>query len=467
MRLSIPLAESNAEINGSPAPSHGLAWYGGAIARTQSPLGREHDAAAIARSYRQQLSSARMERPARIPPARYTSREFMELEWEHVWTRTWLLAGRSTDIPAAGDYFLYEIGRESIVVVRDASGAIRAHYNVCQHRGSQLVQAPRGHLECFRCPYHGWEYQLDGRVRRITDASAFLRGHASDIALSSVRCEEWQGFVFVNMDEAAAPLSDSLGSLAPALAPYELGTHALIRDLTVEWECNWKVCMDNSNETYHIQSVHPQLLDMVDDVDTPPEMHGDHSCFTVHMGVPSGRRGPSDGLPGELARYLGKFGLEERNLTVAEVPAAIRAALRARLRREGIDYPALTDAQLADNYHVHLFPNVMFNIMLPGFWLFRVRPHASDPERMYFNFQEYERIGDGRPIPPRPTHTHHVGSVAIDTVLDQDAAIMSVVQRGLRSRGCPPLRFGAQEARLLHMHEVLERYVYGAAGSGR
>jgi phenylpropionate dioxygenase-like ring-hydroxylating dioxygenase large terminal subunit len=409
--------------------------------------------------------------PDLIPRDRYISEAFMRLEWDHMWTRTWLLAGRTADLREPGDFFTFEIGVESILVVRDAPGSIRAYYNVCQHRGTQLSTEHSGHVECVRCPYHGWEWHLDGRLKRITDASAFPKGTAaSELSLRAVACSEWAGFVWIHMDPNAAPLMESLGTLAPALQPYLLDQHALVRDVTIEWDCNWKVCMDNSNETYHVQSIHPQLLDLLDDVNTRPEIHGDHSCFSVRIGAPSDRIGPTDEPPKELGRLMQKYGLSPDAFrgSISGVRPAIQRALREQLRQDGIDYPALSDDQLIDNCHVHIFPHAMLNIMLPGYWLFRVRPHATDPQRMYFDFQEYTRIARGRPVPPRPRHTRHRhGEISLDTVLDQDASIMPLVQRGLRSRGCPPLRLGAQESRLRHMHEVLERYIYGIAGAGR
>src|SRR4051812_19319623 len=92
---------------------------------------------------------------------RYTSPAFMAAEWENVWTKSWLITVRADDIPEAGDYMLEEIGRESILIVRQDDGGVRAFYNVCQHRGNRLVLEPEGSMPAFTCPYHSWRFEID------------------------------------------------------------------------------------------------------------------------------------------------------------------------------------------------------------------------------------------------------------------------------------------------------------------
>jgi phenylpropionate dioxygenase-like ring-hydroxylating dioxygenase large terminal subunit len=408
---------------------------------------------------------------ALIPPERYTSAEFMRLEWEHMWRRTWLLAGRVADLSRVGDFFTFEIGHESLIVVRGVDDAIRAMYNVCSHRGTRIVSRSRGNCAHLTCPYHAWEYHLDGRIRRITDPSlASLGAGPEALRLPTVRCETWAGFVWVCLGESAPPLHQYLGSIAHQLEPYLPDQHALVRDVTVEWDCNWKVCIDNSNETYHVRAIHPQLLEVLDDEDIRPEIRGDHSCFRVRFGVPSRRFPHGDEIPDGLRKLMEKAGVNPSTFRGrrGDVRDALKAAARARYAADGIDYPGLSDDELVDNFHVHVFPNVMFNFLLPGFWIFRARPHATDPNKMWFDFQEYERFPASREPQVRPEHrVVRAGEVALDTVLDQDAAIVPEVQRGMRSAACRPLRFAAQERRLLHMQETLERYIFGRAGAGR
>lgn len=410
------------------------------------------------------------EAPVFIPRERYTEESFARLEWKHVWPHSWLLAAREAELPSPGAWRQYELGRQSVLLLRDDSG-VRAFHNACTHRGTRLLSERAGSgLQCVRCPYHHWEWHLDGRLKRLSDGAHFGRvGNPAELGLAPVRCESWQGFLWVNFDLEGPSLVESLGTLAARLEPYELGKHTLVRDVTVEWNCNWKVAMDNGNETYHVQAIHPQLLDLLDDVDTRPEVHGDHSCFWVRVGHPSHRLGRRESPPTELGRLLRKFDLREEDFAgkLEQVRPAMEKALRAQFQRRKIDYPGLTDAELVDNFHVHLFPNTMFNIMLPGYWLFRARPHPTDPQKMYFDFQDYERMPPGAPAPAVKHEHYRSTEVALDTVLDQDAAIMERIQQGMNSLSFDGLLLGALESRLAHMHEVLERRIYGAAGAGR
>ena len=143
-----------------------------------------------------------------IPKLRYTSPEFAALEWEKMWTKVWLMAGRESDIPNPGDYFTFEIGRESILVVRQRDGSIGARYNVCMHRGNRLREPGRGHAEKFSCIFHGWEYDIDGCLRQALDPESFPQGLPKErLDLRPLQCDTWAGFVFVNMDPEAISLA--------------------------------------------------------------------------------------------------------------------------------------------------------------------------------------------------------------------------------------------------------------------
>lgn len=394
-----------------------------------------------------------------VPKTRYTSPDFARQEWR-MWSKCWLLAGRVEDVEAPGSFFTYEIGHESIVVVRAADHALRAFHNVCPHRGNRLVSVRAGRTGTFLCGYHGWDFALDGSLRAATDPETFPNGLPERCKhLASVAVDTWAGFVWVRLSPTGPPLTTFLGRLPELLAPYELDRHALVRDVTIEVACNWKVLLDNGNETYHVQRVHPQLLDTVDDYEVGPEILGDHSRFRVRFGQPSHRLSERGIGPG-LAGILGKVGL--RPDAIAGGAAAVRGALIAATRKHfaerGIGYAGLSDEQLVDNEHVHVFPNTMFNILPPGYWLFRARPHPSDPGRMYFDFQEYERRSGARA--PRPTHRAvRAEEASLDAVLDQDTAILPLVQRGMSSSGFDELVLGTQEGRILHMHETLSRYL--------
>jgi phenylpropionate dioxygenase-like ring-hydroxylating dioxygenase large terminal subunit len=400
---------------------------------------------------------------APIPKDRYTSPEFARREWERMWTRVWLLAGREADVAAPGDWLTFEIGPESILVARDRTGALHAHYNVCLHRGNRLCEPGRGHSSTFTCRYHGWDWDLDGRLRCATDAADFTQGLPPDLRLGRLRCETWGGFVWVTMDERAKPLRDYLGVIPDHLAPYRFDEHALIDDVTLEIDCNWKTCVDAFNEAYHVHATHPELLQYSDDVNVQIDLYGRHSRFIYPVGTPSPRLGRVERIPPWLGDIiLRSAGIDPETFegTVADVKPAAVAAGRKTAESIGMDLSALRDAQLLDDYHYTIFPNVTLNVHGRGFWLFRHRPHPTDPQKMLFDFQDYLRWPATLGPRERPAHRTDVASgTSLGIVLDQDLWNLPRVQAGMRSRAFEHLLLNRQERRIRHFHRVLDGYL--------
>ena len=149
-----------------------------------------------------------------IPKDRYTDPGYMQREWTGMWTKTWTLAGRTSDVLEPGDYFTYNLGKESFLIVRDEHEQLRAYYNVCLHRGNRLrSESGCGHTSSFQCIYHHWEWHLDGSVKRIPDIETFPTKLDCDaLRLKEVKVGDWGGFVFINMDPECESLEDFLGS---------------------------------------------------------------------------------------------------------------------------------------------------------------------------------------------------------------------------------------------------------------
>ena len=145
-----------------------------------------------------------------IPGARYTSKEFLEQEWEGMWTKVWLLLGREAEIPNHGDWQMEEVGPEEILMVRQKDGGVKAFYNVCQHRANPLVDGPKGHvLRRFVCKYHSWAFLPDGTLNFAPDKEDFPEGNpCGKVRLQELRCETFAGFIFVNMDETGVGASE-------------------------------------------------------------------------------------------------------------------------------------------------------------------------------------------------------------------------------------------------------------------
>jgi phenylpropionate dioxygenase-like ring-hydroxylating dioxygenase large terminal subunit len=398
-----------------------------------------------------------------VPKERYTSPTFARREWERMWTRVWLLAGPACDVTRPGDWFTFDIGPESVIVARDRNGALHAHYNVCLHRGNRLCEPGRGNTPTFSCRYHAWEWNLDGSLRCATDAGSFTQGLPPGLRLGSLRCDTWGGFVWVTMYPDAEPLRDYLGVVPEHLAPYHFEEHVLVDDVTLELACNWKTCVDAFNEAYHVQGTHPELLEYSDDVNVQIDCYGRHSRFIYPVGVPS----PRLGRPARIPRWLGGVvmcgvGLDPDRFdgTVDDVKPAVLAASRRLANGLGLDVSELRDAQLIDDYHYTIFPNVTLNVHGRGFWMFRHRPHPIDPERMYFDFQDWMRWPADFGPRERPAHRTDVeGGTSLGVVLDQDLYNLPRVQAGMRSRAFSGLLLSSQERRIRHFHRVLDEYL--------
>ncbi|MDE0704902.1 MAG: Rieske (2Fe-2S) protein, partial [Rhodospirillaceae bacterium] len=137
---------------------------------------------------------------AMIPKEKYTCPAFMEREWAALWTKVWLLACREDAIPEPGDYYVHDVGRESILVVRQQDDTVRAFYNVCQHRGNRVAPPGLGHTDdTLKCGYHHWEYDLSGRISRIPDIETFPQG-APCHGLVELACDSWGSFVWFTMN---------------------------------------------------------------------------------------------------------------------------------------------------------------------------------------------------------------------------------------------------------------------------
>ena len=398
-----------------------------------------------------------------IPKERYTDAAFARLEWERMWTRVWLLAGREADVARPGEWLTFEIGPESIIVARARDGALYAHYNVCLHRGNRLCEPGRGHTPTFSCRFHAWEWNLDGTLRHAPDAADFTPPLPAELRLGALRLATWGGFVWVTMDPDAEPLEEYLGVVPAHLAPYHFEEYALVDDVTLEIDCNWKTCVDAFNEVYHVQGTHPELLEYSDDVNVQIDLYGRHSRFIFPVGRPS----PRLGNPTTMPRLLGDIvlrgvGIDPETFTggVPDVKPAATAASRALGEQLGMDLSALRDDQLFDDYHYTIFPNLTLNVHGRGYWLFRHRPHPTDPQKMLFDFQDYLRWPASLGPRERPPHRRDVeGGTSLGIVLDQDLYNLPRVQAGMRSRAFQGLRLNAQERRIRHFHRTLEQYL--------
>jgi len=404
-----------------------------------------------------------------IPKERYTSPEFAELEWSHMWTKTWLFAGRASDAPNAGDYFSFEIGPESVLVIRQPDGTLAARYNVCMHRGNRLREPGRGHAEKFTCLFHGWEFGIDGSLLKALDAECFPQGvDAKKLSLVPVLCETWAGFVFVCLDPNAPPLREYLGIIPEHLDPYHFENWKIAYDCTIEIECNWKACVDAFNEAYHLSATHAWTIEFSDDVNTLYDCYDRHTRM-IFPEVQASPRHPGAGTvtPGIKEMFLKRVGVDVDTFEGGPQDArrAFADQIRAIAPGLGADVSELNESQLCDDFHYTVFPNMTFNSHSLFTWVFTHRPHPTDPNKMYFDFISLTNApAQDVPRPKKELYRTEDGDTLEGKcdggeLIDEDLYNLPRVQAGMRSGAFRNLHLGTQEVRILHHHKTLEQYL--------
>jgi choline monooxygenase len=197
-----------------------------------------------------------------LPAAYYTHPDIFTLEKERIFSRTWQVIGHRDQLAKPGDYFTTELAGEPLLLVRGDQGELRGFYNVCRHRAGPPAQGC-GSRKLFRCGYHGWTYDLAGKLIRAPEFDGVQEFDREHFSLRLVRAEEWFNFIFANLDPNAVPLVKSLGELPAQVSKFSAAfpdkTMKLFERRTYEMNCNWKTYVDNYLEGYHLPSVHPGL----------------------------------------------------------------------------------------------------------------------------------------------------------------------------------------------------------------
>ncbi len=191
---------------------------------------------------------------------------FFEAERDAIFKRTWLNVGRVERLPRTGSYFTKELpsaGRGmSVIIVKTKDGSVKAFHNVCRHRGNKLVwndfpnQETSGTCRQFTCKYHAWRYSLDGDLTYIQQEGEFFDVDKSDYGLVPVRCEVWEGFIFINFDQNAQPLVDYLGPMGKGIEGYPFHEMTETYSYRAEVGSNWKLFIDAFAEFYHAPVLH-------------------------------------------------------------------------------------------------------------------------------------------------------------------------------------------------------------------
>jgi len=433
----------------------------------------------------------------KITAERYISPEYMLAERDKLWARAWLVAGVAQDVEDPGDFFVFDLEPESIIVSRSEAGELKAFFNVCQHRGAKLMTTDRGNMETWTCPYHGWSFNNDGTLCNVPDAARFSRGIPEDeLGLKSLRVETWGGMIWVCMDQDAPTLEEYLGPVMEMIAPFRPQDMRLVEDQTCRLECNWKAVFDNFGELYHVEHIHPQHA-LIFDCPTSTAEYFDHGHtrvlidgFTVNSRLPI----PDEVPPTQWAQ-METLGLnrEDYKGRVLDVRRDVQIRKREMGPALGYNYDLLSDEQLSDIVQYNIFPNAVLVLQPEEFWILRSRPRGDNPNQCYWDkfalrmlpdvdLQKNARVE----FPPlqnranvsfnldqdadgtiRPEHDEFdqeaiiAGDKTMTITLDQDIHLIRDVQRGMHSRGFREAWLNDDEARIQHYHNCIDAYMEG------
>ena len=183
----------------------------------------------------------------------YRSPVVFELERDQILTRSWLFAGHVSQLPRAGDYFLFELAGESIIISRDETGEIQAQLNVCRHRGARVCEAKSGNTRTFVCPYHGWVYSLDGALKSAREMPELEK---SKFGLLKPQLETFHGLIFVNCDPGAPSFLPELECIDDGISGHNLECAKVADHRTYQVNANWKLALENYLECYHCATAH-------------------------------------------------------------------------------------------------------------------------------------------------------------------------------------------------------------------
>lgn len=345
----------------------------------------------------------------------YLAADFLALEQERLFANVWLMAGRTDQLKNSGDYFTFEIGIESILVVNAGKEGLQAFYNVCRHRGRRVVnEGECGNKKSLLCPYHYWSYDLCGALRGVPSFNTFDNLNKADNGLIPVKVDTWQDLVFINMNLAADPLADYLAELKECLEQ-SFAPSTLVMDRSFEFPVNWKVGLEAFIETYHVAFLHPDYAKASELEETKV------ACFQHH--------------------------------SISATPSIKANNWPERSKLGWRDW-------IADRYYMEyyctLFPNVSVHVLIQGLTAaFRFRPHALDPQKMVMDIWLYQN----RSHKKTTAILKAIENGEIPEILAQDFVNFEHVQKGLRSRSFQGPNLNYFESRIAHFHQVLRSYL--------
>jgi nitrite reductase/ring-hydroxylating ferredoxin subunit len=427
--------------------------------------------------------------PVTIGPEAYISEDYARAERGRLWRKAWLQAGRLEDITEVGNYITYDIGDDSVIIVRTGANEIKAYHNVCPHRGRRLIDTPpgqrnaRGKKTNLICGFHGWTFNLQGKCTFIQHRDDW-RGSLTDerTALGKVSVDSWGGWVWINLDPECGTLRDFLGPIPELLDPFGLQNQRPRWRKWIVFDCNWKVAMEAFAETYHVQTTHPEF-NAFGEFRGWARVQGLHSNIgyeapkNLEENQAKLRVGTGDARLSTAEMQDFTWENANTNTTMTLVNAARRlkdelpegtppadvskhwlASARADDEARGVVWPVIDPAHTARSGTAwQVFPNFQIGHAVNNMLCYAARPYGSDPNKCIFEAAVFELYPAGE---APETEWEYTAREDWPPVLQQDFTNMAAVQAGMKSagfRGTQPNPY--MERSVANLHRNLADYM--------
>lgn len=411
----------------------------------------------------------------------YTDPAFVKLEHEKLWPKVWQVACREEEVARPGAFVTYEIGDESLIVVRGDDGRIRAFNNACPHRGRRIA-AGCGRTAKLFCKFHGWRWTLEGKIDDLPDREDWGETlQDDDVALPQCKVDVWGGFVFVNFDPDAEPLRDYLAPAPDFLDCLELETMRFNSYVTFEVDANWKTAQEAFTEAYHIQTTHRQVSPYMDSRATT-HARGKHMQMVDALVPEVGYHvsNPETDMRAALVEIYRQFssgtipfserayGVATRLMEMPEGTTLPEAGMKLfEMQKEaaiaaGYGFPEAPIEKLAQaGVDWNFFPNLTCVLSFDAAVFYRVRPKGDDPDRCIFDLWRLWRYAPGgEPKLVRERYDGWEDYPLMPLVLKQDFQNIADVQAGMKTKGWKgALPNPRLEVSIAHFNEVLMYYL--------
>jgi choline monooxygenase len=352
-----------------------------------------------------------IDRAFTIPSSWYTNIDLYNLELQTVFTNSWQLAARIDQLERPGQFVATDVGTEPVVIVRGADNVLRGFFNVCRHHAAAVMTEPEGTVPQLRCPYHGWTYSLSGELKGTPDFNGVCNFDREKNGLASVEIAEWENWVFVRLAKSGLQLDEFLGrNLIDQITPLKLNDLHWLERRHYQFDCNWKVFVDNYLDGgYHVPYLH-KGLDSVLDYSNYMIENGERFCLQWSPLVSEGAETQT---------------------------GAVRKGDRA--------------------LYYWLYPNFMINFYDGVMDTNLVIPRGVDQTEVIFDFYFPDVVSV-------EARSRNLASIEVgQRIQDEDVAICKSVQRGLNSRAYNAGRLSVRREAGEHLfHRLLHGDLSGA-----